>query len=62
MLETSMRNLVKEYKVATTRSHFYAKEHKFADYILVSSEIDVKKFEVIQEVVSDHLPLILEFD
>ena len=62
ILETSMRNLVKEYKVTTTRSHFYTKEHKFADYILVSPEIQVKKFEVIQDVVSDHLPLMLEFD
>lgn len=61
ILETSMKNLVKEYKIATTRSHFYTKEHKFADYIMVSPEIQVKKFEVIQEVVSDHLPLCLEF-
>ena len=57
-----MKNLIKEYKVTTTRSHFYTKEHKFADYILVSPEIEVKKFEVIQDVVSDHLPLMLEFD
>src|SRR3989338_56760 len=62
ILETSMRNLVKEYNITTTRSHFYTKEHKFADYILVSPEIQVKKFEVIQDVVSDHLPLMLEFD
>lgn len=62
ILETSMRNLVKEYKVTTTRSHLYTKEHKFADYILVSPEIQVKKFEVIQDVVSDHLPLLFEFD
>lgn len=62
ILETSMTNLVKKYKVATTRSHFYTKEHKFADYILVSPEIQVKKFEVIQDVVSDHLALMLEFD
>ncbi|MBP8994985.1 MAG: hypothetical protein KBG30_14410 [Bacteroidales bacterium] len=62
ILETSMNNLVKEYKVTTTRSHLYTKEHKFADYILVSPEIKVKKFEVIQDVVSDHLPLMLEFD
>ena len=62
ILETSMRNLVKEYNITTTRSHFYTKEHKFADYILVSPEIQVKKFEVVQDVVSDHLPLMLEFD
>lgn len=62
ILETSMKNLVKEYKITTTRSHLYTKEHKLSDYILVSPEIRVKKFEVIQDVVSDHLPLMLEFD
>ena len=62
ILESSMRNLIKEYKVTSTRSHLYLKEVKFADYILVSPEIQVKKFEVIQDIVSDHLPLLLEFD
>lgn len=61
ILETSMRNLVKEYKVTTTRSHFYTKEHRFADYIMVSPEIKVKDFRVLQDVVSDHLPLYLKF-
>lgn len=62
ILETSMRNLVKEYKVTSTRSHLYTGEVKFSDYIMVSPEIQVKKFEVFQDVVSDHLPLLLEFD
>jgi len=63
ILETSMRNLVKEYKVATTLSPLYLKEGvPIRDYILVSPEIQVKKFEVVQDVVSDHLPLLLEFN
>ena len=62
ILETSMRNLIKEHKITSTRSHFYTKEVKFADYIMVSPGIQVKKFEVIQDIVSDHLPLLLEFD
>ncbi len=62
ILESSMINLIKEHKVTSTRSLFYTKEIKFADYIMVSSKIKVKKFEVIQDVVSDHLPLLLEFD
>jgi len=57
ILETSLKNLVKEYKVTTTRNHFYKKAHKFADYIMVSPEIKEKHFEVLQDVVSDHLPL-----
>ena len=62
VLEKGMRNLVKDYGVTSTRSHFYKKRGKFADYILVSPEVEVKDFKVLQESVSDHLPLYLEFD
>lgn len=61
MLEDNMINLVKKHNIKSTRSHYYTKEVKFADYILVSSDVNVKKFEVLQEPVSDHLPLLLEF-
>ena len=61
MLEENMINLIKTYGVTSTRSHYYTKEEKFADYILVSSDIKVTEFKVIQEPVSDHLPLWLEF-
>lgn len=58
-----MKNLVKEYKVTTMLSSLYPKEGTpIRDYILVSSEIQVKKFEVIQDVVSDHLPLYIDFN
>jgi endonuclease/exonuclease/phosphatase family metal-dependent hydrolase len=62
ILEEKMSNLVKKYGVTSTRSKFYTGEVKFADYILVSPEIRVKDFKVLQDVVSDHLPLFLEFD
>ncbi len=62
ILETSMINLIKKYNITSTRSHFYTKEIKFADYIMVSPEVKVEKFEVLQDVVSDHLPLLIEFD
>ncbi len=61
ILEDNMRNLIKEYGITSTRSHHYKEGVKFADYILVSPEIEVKDFKVIQDVVSDHLPLYLEF-
>jgi exonuclease III len=61
LLERSMINLVKENNVTTTRSHYYQKPVKFADYILVSPEVDVEKFKVLDDVVSDHLPLLLRF-
>jgi len=61
ILEDGMRNLVKEYGITSTRSHYYTKDGKFADYILVSPEVEVKDFKVLPDVVSDHLPLYLEF-
>ncbi len=61
ILEEGMKNLVKEYRITSTRSHLYTKDIKFADYILVSPEIQVKDFKVLNDVVSDHLPLLLDF-
>lgn len=62
ILEKNMRNLIKENKITSTRSKYYKKENKFADYILVSPEIMVKDFKVLDDVISDHLPLYLEFE
>ncbi len=56
-----MRNLVKEYRVTSTRSQLYKKPDKFADYILVSPEVIVEDFKVLEEEMSDHLPLLLTF-
>lgn len=61
ILEKNMKNLVKEYKVTSTRSSFYTKPEKFADYILVSPSVKVNDFKVLQDEVSDHLPLFLDF-
>lgn len=62
ILEKGMRNLITEYGVTSTRSHHYAKPVKFADYAIVSNELNVERFEVLQDPVSDHLPLLLEFN
>lgn len=61
ILEKGMRNLIKEMGVTSTRSHHYTKPVKFADYAIVSNDLNVIKFEVLQDPVSDHLPLLLEF-
>jgi endonuclease/exonuclease/phosphatase family metal-dependent hydrolase len=59
-----MRDLIKDFKITTTRSELYPKRDimPFADYTLVSPDIEVKKFEVPDIPVSDHLPMILEFN
>lgn len=62
MLEEDMINLIKKHDIKSTRSYHYTKPEKFADYIFVSPNVKVKKFEVLQEPVSDHLPLMLEFE
>lgn len=61
MLEEKMTNLVKTHHVTSTRTSWYPKEEKFADYILISPEIIFNKFEVLKEEVSDHAPLFLDF-
>ena len=61
ILESEMRNLIKENGITSTRSHHYKKDLRLADYMIVSKGIEVKKFEVLQDVVSDHLPMLLEF-
>lgn len=62
ILERNLKNLIKEYKISTTRSSLYARQHKFADYVLVSPGIKVINFQVPDIAISDHLPMILEFN
>ncbi len=66
ILEENMKNLVKEYEIESTRSSFYEKfygeKDKFGDYVFTSKNIQVKDFKALQDEVSDHLPLLLEFE
>ena len=55
------RNLVTEFGVTDTRTSFYDKDERFADYILASSGITVNDFRVLPDEVSDHAPLLLDF-
>lgn len=61
ILEKGMSNLIKIHKVNSTRTSLYPKPEKFADYILISPEIKPNKFAVLEEEVSDHSPLFLDF-
>jgi exonuclease III len=63
MLEDfGLRNLIKEYNITSTRTKFYTKDEKYADYILVSSGVKVNEFKVMPDEISDHAPLYLDFD
>ncbi len=60
-LEEGMINLIKKHNVKSTRSNLHTRKDKYADYILVSKDVEVKDFKVLTNEVSDHLPLFLEF-
>ena len=65
--EHDYQNLINEYKIPTTRNRFVwdrFPENKmyFADYVFVSSGIRISSFEVPNIEISDHLPLVLEFE
>lgn len=62
ILEEDLINLIKKYKIPTTRSKLYTRGDKFADYTLVSGKTKVINFQVPDIAVSDHLPMILEFE
>ncbi len=57
-----MKNLVIDFGVTSTRSSLYTKPDKFADYIFVSPDVEVRDFKVLQDEVSDHLALIVDFE
>lgn len=58
--ELSCRELIKEYGITSTRTPLYEKPNKFADYVFVSNGVEIKNFEILPDVISDHVPLLLE--
>lgn len=60
LAEEGMRNLVKEFGITSTRTSYYTKEGKFADYALVSPSVEMIDFKVLPDEVSDHAALYLE--
>jgi len=61
ILEQGMTNLVKTHGVTSTRTSFYEKAERFADYILISPGITANHFAVLPDEVSDHAALSLDF-
>lgn len=57
-----LTNLIKQYGITNTRSKHHTRKDKFADYVFVTKDIKVNDFRVLDEHVSDHLPLFLNFD
>lgn len=64
-LERHYRNLIKEFNVRSTRPDIKKDMdigNQVVDYIFVNNMVKVKKFEAIMNDISDHLPLLLEFE
>lgn len=65
MLDKHFKNLIKEYNIKSTRPTFddgLDKGDMVVDYIFVNDKIKVNDFKVPNTDVSDHLPLILDFE
>lgn len=63
-LKNNFISLVDEFNIKTTRPSsdlLSNKKRNIVDYIFVSKDIKVDKFEVLDSEVSDHFPLILDF-
>lgn len=61
ILEKGMNNLIRTHNVVSTRTSWYEKDEKYADYVFTSPEIIVQNFQKWDDEVSDHSPLFLEF-
>jgi endonuclease/exonuclease/phosphatase family metal-dependent hydrolase len=62
LLEIGLEDLVRRFGSDGTRTSHYAKPGRFADYLLVNREVEVKAFTVVRAPeVSDHCPLVLQF-
>lgn len=61
LIEKDMVNHVQLNNITSTRTSFYPKPERYADYIFTSPEINVTRFEVLKDEVSDHAPLFIEF-
>lgn len=57
-----LRNLIKENNIISTRTSFYTKEPKFADYTLVSDGVKINDFKILPDEVSDHSPMYVDFE
>ncbi|HYK08653.1 MAG TPA: endonuclease/exonuclease/phosphatase family protein [Candidatus Eisenbacteria bacterium] len=64
MLNEKFVSLVDEYKITHTRpqsNELSSEKRNVVDYMLVTNDIIIDSFTVLDSDVSDHLPLVLEF-
>ena len=65
LLNKNLTNLILKYNIKSTRPNFddgLDSGNMVCDYIFVNEKVKVNHFDVINVDVSDHLPLLLEFE
>jgi len=65
LFNPELTSLIDQYNINTTRpetNELSDKQRNVVDYIFVSRGVKVNNFEVVQSDVSDHLPLVLDFE
>jgi endonuclease/exonuclease/phosphatase family metal-dependent hydrolase len=65
ILNAQFRNLCNDYSINSTRpesNELSNLSRNVVDYMFVNDRVDVRDFQVLPSDVSDHLPLVLEFD
>lgn len=65
--ELGYHNLIKDYRIPTTRNElawarYPDNKQLFADYVFASNLVKVNQFTVPDILISDHLPMIIDFD
>lgn len=61
VIDALLRNLSTEHKLMTTRTQLTTKK-EVCDYIFVSDTVTVQSFKALDDLVSDHKALLLEFE
>lgn len=65
VLNEQFKNLCNEYSILSTRpetNELSDLSRNVVDYLFVNDKVKVNHFEVLQSEVSDHLPLVMDFD
>lgn len=60
------RDLIQEFSIDTTRNHLAWNRHPtkmyYSDYVFLNEGVTLKSFIVPKNEISDHLPMLLEFE
>lgn len=65
ILNKDLKNLIKDFGITSTRNSFYEDAGKYkdfiSDYVFASRDVNIIDFKTINNSVSDHLPVMVEF-